>query len=566
MIGLLAKAAGKAFRRRLRLLVAGLAVEGVLVAAGYFTLAPVLQSALQGDMAAASRALLFAGLVLALYIGVRWRIQIYGYETGVALARTLFDRLGRTIATLPLGWFTAARKAELSLLSSQGIVDIMTVPAHLLRPLVVSYCVPVLIIAYLIIIAPYLALALAICLPVGALALYRSSGQVRRSEATVHDAKVRSTERLLEFAQTQAVLRAYNQDGAAVAALHRELDTEYRAGLADIGSVGRGIFSFSLVVQLAVTLLLVVGVQRGIAGTLALPELIALLVLGLRFAEPLISIVDIQAALRKSEASLRRIGDILATPAMQTRDPVSVPQDAGIVFEAVHFSIGGRAILKGMDLRIPDRGLVAIVGPSGAGKSTMLRLIARFHDVDTGAVRLGGADVRHVETEVLMDTLAVVFQDVYLFSGTIGQNVLVGKPDAGAGELDYALQAAGLDTTLKRLANGIDTQVGEGGVALSGGEKQRVSIARALLKGADVILLDEAAAALDAFEEARLRDAIRTLARDRTVVAVSHRLNLIRSADKIVFVEEGRVVEEGTHAALLAAGGRYARFCRQLGM
>ena len=564
MIGLLAKAAGNAFRPQLRVLLAGLAAESILIAAGYVALVPVLRAVLQGDTAAASAALLLAGLVLLLYIVLRWRIQIYGYRTGIALARALFDGLGRKIATLPLGWFTAARKAELSLLSSQGIVEIMTVPAHLLRPLVVSYCVPVIILAFLAIVAPHIALAIAVCLPLGILVLYRSSARVRRSEVNMHAAKVRSTERLLEFAQVQPVLRAYNQDGAAKASLFRELDSEYRAGLSDLGTIGRSMVSFSLVVQLAVTLLLVVGVYRGIAGQLGLPELIALLVLGLRFAEPLINIVDIQAAMQKSEASLRRIGDILATPPMQTRDPVSVPQDAGIVFEDVHFAVDGRTILNGMDLRIPDRGLVAIVGPSGAGKSTMLRLIARFHDVDTGTVRLGGADVRHVETEILMGKLAVVFQDVYLFSGTIGENVLVGKPDADADELEHAVKTAGLESTLKRLPQGLDTEVGEGGIALSGGEKQRVSIARALLKGADVILLDEAAAALDAFEEARLRDAIRALARDRTVIAVSHRLNLIRSADKIVFVEDGRAVEEGTHVALLAAGGRYTRFCEHL--
>ncbi|MFI6180451.1 ABC transporter ATP-binding protein [Nonomuraea sp. NPDC051191] len=213
---------------------------------------------------------------------------------------------------------------------------------------------------------------------------------------------------------------------------------------------------------------------------------------------------------------------------------------------------GGRVIEEGQRL--------AVVGPSGAGKSTLLQLLARFYDVDAGAVRVGGVDVRQISTETLMARIAIVFHEVYLFDGTIEENVRLGRPDAGVAEMRAAATAARLDEVIERLPGGWAANVGEGGALLSGGERQRVSIARALLKNAPIVLLDEVTSALDPVNEAAVHEGVQRLMAGRTVVMVAHRMRTVRRADRIVFLDGGRIVEEGSHDELLDRGGRYAGF------
>jgi ATP-binding cassette subfamily B protein len=216
-------------------------------------------------------------------------------------------------------------------------------------------------------------------------------------------------------------------------------------------------------------------------------------------------------------------------------------------------------VLHALSLDVPPRTLTALVGPSGAGKSTVLSLIARFWDVDDGSVQIGGADVRDLTPEQLFYAVTVVFQDVYLFQGTIGDNIAFGRPNADHDAIVAAARQAQAHDFITALPEGYDTPVGEGGATLSGGERQRISIARAILKDAPIVLLDEATSALDPINEAAVQQAVARLVRNRTVIVVAHRLSTIRSADQIIVLDGGRAVERGRHDDLLAAGGRYAR-------
>src|SRR5699024_8770690 len=229
----------------------------------------------------------------------------------------------------------------------------------------------------------------------------------------------------------------------------------------------------------------------------------------------------------------------------------------------VVFAPGELPVLDSLSLTVPAGSVTAIVGPSGAGKTTILSLIARFHDVDAGAVLIDGIDVRDLDPHSHLGALAVVFQDLYLFEGSVRDNIVRGRDDVDESMLARASVTARVDEIVDRLPDGWDTRVGEGGATLSGGERQRVGIARAVLKDAPLLLLDEATSAIDPENEAAILDALASDGRRRTVVIVAHREHTIAQADHIVFVDRGRAVESGTPAALLEAGGRFAGWWRE---
>lgn len=560
MITRLLTVVGEPFRPRIQNLMAGLALEGALMGLGFVALVPFLRAVLAGDADAAVVPLVGLAAVFVAYAITRWYMQMYGYRTGMKIADVLFERLGGQIKALPLGWFNERRTGELSVMSSEGIVEIMSLAAHLMRPLIVAITAPAIVLIFIAIIDWQLAVALGCVVPLAVIAFIWSGRHMHKADHSVHGTSVDAAARIYEFAQAQSVLRAFGRTDGAARELDKALVESHEATMLKMKNAISGFLVYTASIQLALTVLIVYGVNRSLGGEVDVPELVAIFVLGIRFAEPLLGAGDIQDVVRSSDATLGRMQDILDVPLMQSSGK-GAPQDNAIRFEDVTFGYDDRTVLEGFDLDIPKNSLVAVVGPSGAGKSTVLRLIARFFDVSAGRVTVGGADVRDIATEALMNELAVVFQDVYLFEGTIADNILIGKPDATREELWAAVQAAQLEATLARFPAGLDTPVGEGGAALSGGEKQRVSIARALLKDANIVLLDEATAALDALDEARMRASIAKLAENRTVIAISHRLSTIRAADKIVFLEDGKVAEEGDHKSLLAQKGRYAAFC-----
>jgi ATP-binding cassette subfamily B protein len=233
--------------------------------------------------------------------------------------------------------------------------------------------------------------------------------------------------------------------------------------------------------------------------------------------------------------------------------------DASVELDGVRFAYESRDVLHGVSFVAPAGAVTALVGPSGGGKTTVARLIARFWDVREGAVRVGGVDVRGMPVEQLMDTVAFVFQDTFLFDDTVEANLRVARPDAGMAHLRAAARAARVLDTIEALPDGWHTRLGERGGRLSGGERQRIALARAILKDAPVVVLDEATSFVDPENEALIQDAIGELVAGRTVVMIAHRLSTVAGADQILVLDGGRIVERGRHDDLVAAGGLYAR-------
>ncbi len=260
------------------------------------------------------------------------------------------------------------------------------------------------------------------------------------------------------------------------------------------------------------------------------------------------------------DASIDRVEEIDRAPRMDEGGSVQVPKSHDISFEHVDFSYGDRKIIDDVSFTIPEGTTTAIVGPSGSGKTTLTSLMARFWDVKKGSVKLGGIDVKDYSLDSLMSNFSMVFQNVYLFNDSIENNIKFGKPEASHEEVVAAAKAARCHDFIMALPDGYDTVIGEGGATISGGERQRLSIARAMLKDAPVVILDEATANVDPENEAELQAAIEALTGGKTIIMIAHRLKTVRHANQILVVDHGKIVQHGTHEELIKQGGIYGDF------
>ncbi|SEG44022.1 ATP-binding cassette, subfamily B [Oceanospirillum linum] len=290
---------------------------------------------------------------------------------------------------------------------------------------------------------------------------------------------------------------------------------------------------------------------------------LAVLLVGTGMAESLLPLMSLKHLVAKTQMSVHRIHEVLAEPELPVPEKTAAktPENASLCFEQVDFCYtpDGALVLQDVSFEVPAGTVTALVGPSGAGKTTVARLIPRFWDVTGGSIRIGGVDVREMLPETLMQQVAFVFQDTFLFADTLANNIRLGLPEATLDEVMDAAKAAQAHDFIMALPQGYDTQAGERGVFLSGGQRQRITIARAILQNRPILVLDEATAFADPENEAALVAALANLMQGKTVLMVAHRLSTIRDADQILVFDQGRLVERGQHNGLVAQAGVYAR-------
>lgn len=560
MIRLLLRVLGPEYARSMRRAVALMTITAVVEGLSYALLVPVLHALLGPTPGDVGPWLLASGAAVAGYAVLRYTSNVAGMRVGTTMLAGMYHRLGDHLARLPLGWYTAGRVGEVSVLASKGLLAALGVAAHLLSPFIAAMVTPLTIVGVLLVLDWRLGLAALIAAPLVALVQHRTARSSAAVDAQRHDRDRQAADRVIEYLQAQPVLRAGGRTGERFGLLDEALHEVERTARRSVLTAVPGAVGLTLTVQAVFTAVLVLGTHLALGGGIGVAELLTALVLAARCADPLLSLSDIAGKLRGARGQLVRLDAVLRTaPLPVPVDPIR-PVGHDLEFDAVTFRHGDRTVFDGVSLAVRHGRRLAVVGPSGAGKTTFLQLLARFYDVDAGAVRVGGMDVRTIDADVLMAQFAIVFQDVHLFDATIEENVRLGRPDATAAQLRAAASAARLDEVIERLPDGWATNVGEGGASLSGGERQRVSIARALLKDAPVVLLDEVTSALDPVNEAAVHNGIERLMAGRTVVMVAHRMRTVQRADHVVFLDGGRIVEQGTHEELLRRGGRYAEF------
>lgn len=367
-------------------------------------------------------------------------------------------------------------------------------------------------------------------------------------------------EKVLEYIQGIAEVKSYNLTGEKSKALNRAVDENTAANIKLEITFVPLMFLQSLTAKLIGVVIAGVSVAFYLNGTMELLNAVVMVIAAFILFGALDSAGSYSALLRNVDLNVSKANSVLDMPTMDIDGQDITPTNYDIDVENVEFSYDKRKIIDGVSVHIPQKTTTAIVGPSGGGKTTLCHLIARFWDVDKGCVRLGGMNVKDYSMDSLMKNFSFVFQSVYLFQDTIANNIRFGQPDAPMDKVIDAAKKACCHDFIMALPDGYETIIGEGGANLSGGEKQRISIARAIMKDAPIIILDEATANVDPESEQELTAAIEALTKEKTIMMIAHRLKTVRHADNILVIDGGKIVQSGTHDELMHQGGIYRRF------
>ncbi|GGO54365.1 ATP-binding cassette, subfamily B [Roseovarius pacificus] len=506
----------------------------------------------------ASYALIALAAVIAGYLLMGLALGL-SHVAAFRLIHALRLAMARHLARLPMGWFAGRRSGGAKKLIVDEPERLEILVAHGLPEGVSAIGTWLAVTIWLFAVDWRMALAAIVLAPVAFGLMLSAMGRTSRMVGQYQAAGERMNGAIVEYLAGMAVIKIFNRSGESLGEAATAV-RDYAAIETEMGRqfVPRGALFYTLVVA-NICVILPVGMLLMRSGTLNLTGLAFFVILGANYSQPLLKLFNLFHNMAHISMASTLIEDVLGTQTQtDTGKRIELP-NREVKFENVRFGYDAHEVIHDVSFTAGDGAVTALVGPSGSGKSTLASLIPRLHDVWEGRITLGGTDIRDIGIDQLMEEVAFVFQDTFLFSGTIAENLRLGKAGATEAELHAAARAARAHAFITALPDGYETKLGEGGAALSGGERQRLAIARAILKNAPVIVLDEATAFADPDSEAAIQEALSELARDRTLIVVAHRLHTIMGADRIVVLDQGRLAETGRHGDLVAQGGLYAR-------
>ncbi|MCR5328245.1 MAG: ABC transporter ATP-binding protein/permease [Saccharofermentans sp.] len=532
----------------------------VLVMAVYVLLIPVASPFMELPV---NRIWILTGVLIAQFIGYLFiRKKSYlDFCIGFAgTTKTSRIEMGEHLRKLSMGFFSARDAGDLSTVLLRDYTEIETFAQQILpqvATILIRFSLAIIVLSAFDV---RMMLAVFIVIPLALPFAFMSMKKMEKEGALLQSSQQKASSGILEYVGGIRTLKAFNMSGDHFETLKNTLDKQRKAAIAietraaaPVSMLGR------FILNCGIGLVMFIGAILMMSGNLEVFYYIAFLLLTLTIYDPVLSLFTFIADLTRTTRSGKRIRALFDEKPLPENDNGIKPTGTHIEFKDVSFGYGNKEVLHHIDLSFPEKSVTALVGPSGSGKSTITRLIARFWDADSGEITIGGVPVQNISTEELLSNISMVFQDVYLFRDTIEANIRMGRSSATHEEVVEAAKRAACHDFIMSLPNGYDTVVGEGGSTLSGGEKQRISIARALLKDSPVILLDEATSSLDPENEVLIQQAISALVEDKTVIVIAHRLQSVSNADQIVVLDDGHIAEQGDHNSLLAQEGIYAK-------
>ncbi|MBQ8959900.1 MAG: ABC transporter ATP-binding protein [Ruminococcus sp.] len=538
--------------------------SSVLMIAVYFLLAPILDSTKAYEQ---KPLWILVGILIlqtAVYAVVRRKSYLDICVGHVSAQQNEKLRLGDKLKTLPMGYFATHDAGELSTLLMRNYEEIENLSSSVVANGAVILIRLLIALAVMSIFSVKMTLAMFIVIPLAVPFAVISFKRVANTSAELIAIQQKTADGVIEYAGGITALQAYDRTGSAFtglknsfAKLRDDSKRQEKAGGA-VSMYGRAILF------LGISIVMGVGAHLLSDGQISPFFYIMCLLAALQVYEPIMQLFVFVISMARLDQCVKKLSALKDEKALTVAEPARTTDRSDISFRDVHFSYDGKTeVIKGISFQIPERSSIALVGASGSGKTTVARLLARFWDITSGQICIGGVPITAMSQEHLLSKISMVFQDVYLFRDTIAENIRLGRPDATQEEIVAAAKAAACHDFITALPEGYDTMVGEGGSTLSGGEKQRISIARAILSDAPIVFLDEATASLDPENEVLIQRAIDELVKNKTVLVIAHRLQSVKNSDEIIVLDEGRIAEQGTHSQLLEKGGRYAALWKE---